>query len=290
MSWLAFAVLTLALAASIALAYRRRWRWTGFAEARRNKADDEDVQPAKTLWDWLQLLVVPLALAGLAFLLNNSQSERELQREDQRASRERAAAVDAAREEAVRGYLTQMSGLMLDRELLRSQLLGRGSDVRAVARTVTLTTLRRLDSERKGVVIRFLAESHLIDATDFNYKVDLMGANLRRADLRLAPLRGTWLRGVDFQDADLRRAFLAEAHLVYADLRGADLRRADLRGADLEAADLRGADLRGPDLHAGRDRLPRLEGANLSQATKYDSTTRWPDGFDPAAAGGRKSP
>jgi hypothetical protein len=116
----------------IMLAYRRRWHWTGFAEIRRTRADEEDLQPAKTLWDWLQLLVVPVALAGLAFLLNESQSRRDQQRDDERVTRQgetenqraalqRATAADAAREEALRTYLTQMSGLMLDRELLRSR-------------------------------------------------------------------------------------------------------------------------------------------------------------------------
>ena len=57
MSWLPYALLGLALMVFIVLAYRHRWRWTGFAESRRKQADHEDVQPAKTLWDWLQLLV-----------------------------------------------------------------------------------------------------------------------------------------------------------------------------------------------------------------------------------------
>jgi len=47
--------------------------------AQRGQAGDEDFQPARTLWDWLQLLVIPLALAGLAFLLNSSQTNRELE-------------------------------------------------------------------------------------------------------------------------------------------------------------------------------------------------------------------
>jgi uncharacterized protein YjbI with pentapeptide repeats len=270
-SWLFLAGVGLALIVLIALAYRHGWRWTGFAD--------------KTLWDWLQLLVIPIALAALAFLLNDAQSDREQRREDERAARERAAAADAAREEALRGYLTQMSELMLDRNLLQSRLAGRGADVQAVARTITLTTVRRLDGERKGVVLRFLAESNLIDQRDF--KVELNGANLRSADLRLAPLRGTFLRGVNLKDADLRRAFLAGAYLHLSDLRDADLRRADLRGAFLGNTDLRGADLRGPDVRVLGDPVARLGGINLEGA-EFDSTTRWPDGFDPVAAGAKR--
>ena len=50
--------------------------------------------------------------------------------------------------------------------------------------------------------------------------------------------------------------------------------RTDLRGADLSGADLRGAVL--------EDCL--LEGAGLVGA-RFDAATRWPSGFDPAAAG-----
>jgi uncharacterized protein YjbI with pentapeptide repeats len=288
MSWLLFAFLTLALTVFIVLAYHRRWRWAGFAETRRNKADDEDAQPAKTLWDWLQLLVIPLVLAGLAFLLNTSQTDREQRREDQRAALQRATAADAAREEALRAYLTQMSGLMLDRHLLRSRP---DADVRAVARTVTLTALRRVDAERRGLMVRFLHEARLLLPRDT--KVKLHDANLRSADLRRAFLVQAELGGADLRGADLIGAELGGADLSRGtDLRRADLRSALLQGADFRSSDLRGADLRGALLESRI--LPDSAGtvlppANLLEA-RYDSETRWPDGFDPAAAGATKRP
>ena len=280
------------LAVLVALAYRRGWRWTGFTEVRRRKADDEDVQPAKTLWDWLQLLVIPLALAGLAFLLDSSQTAREHRAEDQREALQRATAEDAAREEALRTYLAQMSGFMLDRDLLRSRP---GTDLRAVARTVTLTTLRRLNGERKGLLVRFLVEARLVSSSD--PKVNLQGANLRSASLKgaLLAVRSSDanetdfseadLQGVDLRRADLRGAKLPGTLLVGADLRGADLRRADFEaafGAGLPPADLSRAQLAGADL-AGAE----LQGADLEDAT-YDSTTQWPDGFRPVKAGARR--
>ena len=56
--------------------------WTGFA--------------GKTLWNWLELLVIPLALAAVAFGLNYFANERDQRREDQRAARERAIAADGS--------------------------------------------------------------------------------------------------------------------------------------------------------------------------------------------------
>jgi hypothetical protein len=64
-----FTLVVLALMVLVVLAYRRQWHWTGLTEIRRPANADEVVRPAKTVWDWLQLIVIPLALAGLAFLL-----------------------------------------------------------------------------------------------------------------------------------------------------------------------------------------------------------------------------
>lgn len=55
---------------------------------------------------------------------------------------------------------------------------------------------------------------------------------------------------------------------------GANLIEADLRGADMSRANLSKADLCGADMSK----------ANLKEAI-YDTTTRWPDGFDPVSAG-----
>jgi uncharacterized protein YjbI with pentapeptide repeats len=257
-SWLPLVGVGLAVTVLVVLAYRRQWRWTGFAE--------------KTLWDWLQLLVIPIALAALAFLLNNAQSDREQRREnaqsdreqrreDARAARQRAMTTDATREEALRGYLAQMSGLMLDRELLQTK---RRSNVRAVARTITLTTLRRLDGERKGLVVQFLREARLIESWD--PKVSLEHADLRFADLPLTDLVGVNLVFADLRRANLHEAFLRDARLAYADLRAADLRKALLIGADFETANLDGAELGGALLRGADLGLTHLENANLREA------------------------
>ena len=74
--------------------------------------------------------------------------------------------------------------------------------------------------------------------------------------------------GADLQDIDLSKADLNGAILWEANLRGANLYGADLREADLRDANLRGANLYGADLDA-----------------KYNADTRWPEGFDPKAAG-----
>jgi len=224
--------------AFIVAAYVRRWQWAGFAR------DPALERPYKTLWDWLQLLVIPLVLAMLAFGLNAAQSSREQRHADARADLDRALALkqrlaerrnarDLRREEALSAYLTQMSDLMLQRRLLTSKP---GSAVRAVAQALTFTVLRRLDGRRKGVVLRFLAEGDLI--SNPSPLLDLSGANLRRVLVQIP------LSHVSLQSADLRLAqFQSEVDEVTmknANLRGARFRkniiRVNFHGADLTRA------------------------------------------------------
>lgn len=287
LAWLVGVAAVVVLAIFVAFAYRRQWHWTGFAGG-------ED-RPAKTLWDWLQLLLIPLAVAGLVFFLNRSQSDREQTREDQRAARERRAADDATREAAWRAYLTQMTGLMLDRRLLRAPP---EADVHKIARTLTLTVLRRLDGERKALVVRFLLETTLLDRGN-PAVINMQDANLEYVHLSGAYVKYAPFDGVDLKHASLDHAGFANTSFVDADLRGADLSHTSLGQIDLSEADLRGASLRGADLDSARLGGARLSGADLRGATlngadltdpaygraTYDSATKWPDGYDPVAAG-----
>jgi len=60
----------------------------------------------KALWDWMELLIIPLVLAIGAFFLN--QSERETERE---------TAKDRQQEAALQAYIDNMSELLLKEKL-----------------------------------------------------------------------------------------------------------------------------------------------------------------------------
>jgi uncharacterized protein YjbI with pentapeptide repeats len=200
-------------------------RWTGFT--------------GKTFWDWLQLLVIPLALAAVAFGLNYFANERDQQREDRRAALERRIATDRRREDALGIYMQQMSDLMLQRKLLSSR---EGSEIQTVARTLTLTVLLRLDGRRKGFVLQFLSEGGLIpflNARSLNSRVRLNGADLRGAIVR--NLYRANLEGADLREADFRGANLGSVNLGSADLRRADFSGADIGFVNFQASDLRHA-------------------------------------------------
>jgi uncharacterized protein YjbI with pentapeptide repeats len=222
----------------------------------------------QTLWDWLHLLSalaipVVLAAAGLWFTAQQDQRQREIEDqrvkqaqkiETDRAEAERELAEQRAQDEALQAYLSQMSSLLLEKDLRDSK---EDSEVRNLARARTLTVLGRLDSSRKADVMQFLVEADLVQRVDGKDPIiglsgaDLSGANLSEADLSYANLGEA-----DLSEAHLSEAHLSEALLRYADLSGTNLSDAILREADLRSANLGGADL--------SDAI--LRGANLGDA------------------------
>ena len=209
-------ILLVGLFVLIYAGYRFKWDWTGFNEY--IAPNLQQYQPAKTLWDWLQLLgvlAIPVAVAlGTAGFTTKRGQVSDAENKDNQ------------REAALQAYIDKMSELLLAKNLRNSS---EEEEVRKIARVWTLTVLRRLDAERKGSVLQFLHESGLIDKD--KHIIDLRGANLGGANLFEAELSGADLRG-----ADLRRAKLSDA-----DLSGANLSDCDFAGADLLDADLEGA-------------------------------------------------
>lgn len=102
----------------------------------------------------------------------------------------------------------------------------------------------------------------------------MRGFDLSKRDLDALALHGADLISANLQYASLVATGLQEARLIRADLTYADLSYADLSHANMVRAILSRTRLEGAI----------LTGANLSGAT-YDAATKWPEGFDPAAAG-----
>jgi uncharacterized protein YjbI with pentapeptide repeats len=235
-----------------------------------------------TLWQWLDLLIIPVVLAVGGYLFTRSEN---------RASR--VAAEQRAQDEALQAYLDQMGQMLLDKErpLRRSK---EGDEERTLARARTLTVLGRLDGERKRSVLQFLSESNLL--VKERPIVNIAGADMRDASLHYAHLNGTDLGGIDLSDAvlfgghlsgtdlshtnlsradlrfsqmtrtDLYKADLSEADLTGAVLLETNLRRTDLRSADLSLAGFGGVDLSGADLNGAKLSGARLNGNNFSDA------------------------
>lgn len=253
------------------LGYWFNWDWTGL-----NASVGPNVrqyQPTKTLWDWLQLLIIPIFLAGTAFLFNVAMKRSEAAIEQKRYESEHELAEKNQKEELLQGYLDRMSELLLDKGLRSS---GRDTEIRDIARARTLTVLSRLDSDRKGSLIKFIYEAGLINTDGTGSVIDLSeadlssvnlerakltGANLSRANLTNANLNEARLGTVDLTGVDLTGAKLTGAKLSEANLTGANLSNANLAGATLVGAKLYQAKLIEANLHS-----VNLNGANLTEA------------------------
>ena len=260
-------------------------RWTGF----RNK----------TVWDFLQLLIVPLMLVAIGFWFTAQQDARQQKIEKKRAEAEQELAVQRAQDEALQAYLSQMSQLMLEKDLRHADA---EDEVLTVARARTLTVLERLDPSRKTAVMQFITEAGLVQGS-LNEKatgrkdpfegvpvISLSGADLSGTDLselgigapgvgkvsfiHTSPrgkyyfggggstyLDGADLSSADLSGADLHGAYMTDANLEEADLSNANLSNADLSNANLDSAALFNTDLSGANLDSAD-----LSGAKLSNA------------------------
>lgn len=180
-------------------------------------------QPGKTLWDWMQLLIIPFVIAVAGYAINLTISRGEQAATEQRAKSEREIAEDNQREAALQAYIDKMSELLQHGKLRESQP---EDEVRTIARVRTLTVLHRLDKERKNSVLQFLFESGLISKNDSLVK--LLGANFSSIDLFQYHIH----------NADLSGAVLIEANLGGAFLQGTNLQSANLTRANFSVSKL----------------------------------------------------
>jgi uncharacterized protein YjbI with pentapeptide repeats len=291
----------------IALAiYSFGWDWTGLNggySTRTTMSTSHGITtttqkpPGKTLWDLLQLVIIPVALAFIAVIFNRAanRTEQEIAAQRykndqeitaQRYKNDQRLADDKQKEELLQGYFDRMSELLLKEHLRESSA---NSEVRNIARARTLSVLNRLDPVRKGSLIEFLYESNLLDKenviiglNDANLvevvldrslliNIDLSSVNLAKARLDYAKLSSAkiiranlseaQLFNIGLSSADLSNAILKDAHLRHANLAQAVLFEAILSGADLSGANLSSANLGHADLSD-----TNLSGANLSDA------------------------
>lgn len=289
-------IVTIIVVLSVLLPKAYQTAWTGFGE---DLLSTGEIQPARTLWDWMELILIPLVLAVTIFLLNRSSriSEQRIETEHQR-------------EEALRAYLDQVAELLLRMDTDNSN----NAAIAGVIRAHTLAVLKRLDGIRKSIILQFLYEAGLIsgdnpvlnlERADLTgviieasslHEINLRGANLdkaklqwsriyggslsstslRRTDLRSSVLSKSVLEYVLLDDSNLYMANLSEtrlgkaqfrnAYLAMANLENAIIPRACFNGATLRKANLRGAILEGCDFIKANLTNADLRNSTLTEA------------------------
>lgn len=223
------------------------WPWAGFD---------------KPLYDWMQLLIIPVALALLAVWFNRNERRNE-----------QALAVDNQQEAALQGYIDRISELLLHENLRESKP---SDEVRNIARVRTLTILYQLNTRRINYLLTFLRESGLITDDAKTSIVTLSQADLSKIDLHDVSLNKLDLSGTNFRGANLSGAWLNKTNLSGAIFSGANLSGANFSKANLSGAFFIGSNLNGTVFsNANLSRVSfsganfdgtMLFGANLSDA------------------------
>lgn len=248
----------------------RRWaNWTGFGEYIGGLPKDD--RP-KTLWDLLQLLIIPLVLSGGALLFNATQKKIEQISTDNKQ-----------KEDLLQAYFKEIGLLMTEKDLFTKKDEP-NSPVRMYAQVLTTTALRSLDTRRQDLLFQFLRDCELgnfllisasLEASDLHkagiYRLNLSQIDLSRAYLYEADLGGSFLGNADFGEANLMNAELIEADLSEAWMRGANLTGANFSRANLTGADLSGADLTRATLNDKQlQSVKSLTGAIMPDGTKHE--------------------
>lgn len=189
----------------------------------------------KTLWDWLELLIIPLIFSLGGYLVSVAAEQVQ-----------EASVEEQYQQRLFRGYVEQISDLLLDKGLSTA---GEFSEVKVVAQSITESTLRDLDAQRRNAVMLFLRSTGLatplpgsasqsgilswsnlsnIDFSDTTMNaIDLHYARLENANLSNTYLGGgsnlnnvnfdnTILDKTDFRDASLQEAIFAYTNLETA--------------------------------------------------------------------------
>jgi uncharacterized protein YjbI with pentapeptide repeats len=255
----------------------------------------------KTLWDWLELLIVPIILTILAIYISNFQKNREISIEmletQNRAIQDYHLLVTQTIMES-KGNIT----LDVSKNLLRAR---------------TLAILSIISNQQKAALIQFIIESGLLNITSkcldqrrFNLSniewlpgryenIVLSGINMSKshscqssfhqsiisgsnligsiieftsfikADLNYCDLSHSEILSSLFTEARLIKAKLIDANLQGNDFRGSILRNAKLRGSNLKGSKFNKAYLLSADLSFTNLTDVDLSDANLSYANLY---------------------
>ncbi|SHH92678.1 Pentapeptide repeat-containing protein [Flavobacterium sp. CF108] len=215
--------------------------WMGFAPYDAVKSGAEP----KKLWDWLDLLIVPLSIATIGWIYKEYEKSKDEKKD-----------FENKQNETLDSYFRVISDLIIKSNLLDIHL---NKESKIIARTRTIVAIENLNDERKGQVLQFLYESKLIDKDI----IELIGANFRTSEVSGIVLKDTIIKGVyfcnskfirsyldrsvftacdftntDFTDSSMQNTDLSYTKLIRCKLVNIDLTTVDFEGADLTDADL----------------------------------------------------
>ena len=156
---LAFFLILFIVGELIYFSYVKSWQETSFTEEVVIRSDQYETLPPKRLWDWMDLLVIPVALGLIAYFLYRSEKRRQELMALKKLRMEMSMADERSQELALTKYFEKMTELILERDLKNAD---EDSDVNIVAKTLTHVLLIRLNKRRKAMVVKYLYKTGLL--------------------------------------------------------------------------------------------------------------------------------
>lgn len=206
--------------------------WMGFV-------DVNDNQNIKTLWDWLDLLIVPVSIGVVGWIYK----EYEKSKEERRIKEDKY-------NDILDSYFKNISDLILNSNLTKNK---KNKKSKKIARTRTIIALEELDGERKGQILQFLRETKLLK------KIDILGANFSEGDFEGLVLRNQIIKGVNFKNSNFDNSYLDGTQFISCDLDSCSFSNSSLKNVDFNYSKLNNSTIRNTDVTT-----VKFEGAELN--------------------------
>ncbi len=209
--------------------------WTGFGK---QKIID-GYKHSKTLWDWLEIALIPVTIAVGSWYFGNIEKKRENQR---------------FQNQIFSNYLELITNLLIEKDFS-----GSGNEkFRRIARSHTLKVFREVDGYKKGAILQFLYENELIFSSPI---INLNGVNISQAELSNICLKDASAKGVHFNHSEITHANLDGADFSGSNFEGSNLSNSTFIGSNLTHASFIKAKLHNCDLTSSN-----LDGADFNFA------------------------
>lgn len=214
-------------------------KWMGFIE---NTSDEIKI---KTLWDWLDLLIVPTSIGIIGWIYKDYEKKKEEKKQ-----------IENTNNEIFNNYIKNISELILKNNLLESN-----KNAANLARTLTIVALENLDGERKGQILQFLKESDVLQ------KVELLGANFKNSDLQGIVLKNQIFKGIDFSNSNFQNSFLDGTQFISCNLSSSNFSNSSLLNVDFNYSNLCDSILKNNDLESVKFNCAEMHNADLRNST-----------------------
>lgn len=209
---------------------------------------EEGKEKIKTLWDWLDLLIIPASIGLIGWLYKDYEKSKDEKKEQENKY-----------SEILESYFKAISDLITKENLLD---INNNNTSKKIARSRTILAIENLDGERKGQVLQFLFELDLIDTN----KIDLLGANLANIQCDGIVLKNLTINGVHFGNSSFENSFLENCKFIACDFSNSTFLGASFQNVDFSYSKLNNCNFQYIDLTT-----LNLEGVELHRANISNS-------------------